>query len=282
MSVFCRASLNYVPRSQAGADGGDGAVGADGRSPVDVDILDGREANLPGWEECGFELMSHTSAVTDWTDGEEIAAVHYAEMEELARKLTHADIALVSSHIARSPEEAKRHFQFSPITFVHSDFAEGYEAIIRRSYREARDHGAQALARNQATPDTVDGAGRLVILQFWRNLGPARMDYPIAFCDARTVSRAQARAFRVSNYAGSGVDFDALAVTRPENPAEHAWYTFPELGRDEVVAFRTFDTDLVKTGQTFFTPHSAFRDPTVPVGRPSRWSIELRAACLFL
>ena len=51
---------------------------------------------------------------------------------------------------------------------------------------------------------------------------------------------------------------------------------------DEVVAFRTYDTDLVAAGATYFTPHSAFRDPDVEVGNPARFSIELRVLCVFL
>ena len=52
--------------------------------------------------------------------------------------------------------------------------------------------------------------------------------------------------------------------------------------RDEVVAFRTYDTELVPKGETFFTPHSAFRDPEVELGSPPRFSIELRVMCLYL
>jgi hypothetical protein len=195
--------------------------------------------------------------------------------------MTGADHALVSGHIKRSPDEANRHQQLSPITFVHSDFAEGHADIIRSSYRGDREGPEQALERNGLTADAVENAGRIVILQFWRNLGPAKMDYPLAFCDARTVSLDEARAFHVTNYAGTGANFDALGVIAPDDPTRHAWYAFPELEPDEAVAFRTYDTDLVRAGQTYFTPHSAFRDPEVPVGQPARSSIELRATCLF-
>jgi hypothetical protein len=51
---------------------------------------------------------------------------------------------------------------------------------------------------------------------------------------------------------------------------------------DEVVVFRTFDSDRVSRGETFWTPHSAFSDPTVAPRQPSRRSIELRATCLFV
>ena len=69
--------------------------------------------------------------------------------------------------------------------------------------------------------------------------------------------------------------------SRRRSPDRHRWYAFPELDRDETVAFRTYDTELVASGATFFTPHSAFRDPTVALGEPARSSIELRAVCLF-
>ncbi len=81
---------------------------------------------------------------------------------------------------------------------------------------------------------------------------------------------------------GGGFDFEALAVAAPEEPSQHHWYVYPELRADEVVAFRTYDSELVASGAPFWTPHSAFADPRVRRGEPSRRSIELRATCLFL
>jgi len=270
MKTFCRAVLNYLP----GADGA-------GLSAIELDVFDGRAAELPGWRECGFELVSHASSVQDWSDDGAISAFHYPEVEELARKMTDADVALVSSHIKRSPEDAQRHHQLSPITLVHSDFAAGHDSIIRRSYRDGTYDGS-ALERNELSPEDVETARRILILQFWRNLGPAKMDFPLAWCDARSVEVSDGRAFPVTNYAGSGFDFDALGVSPPARPGRHRWYAFPELGPEETVAFRTYDTDLVARGETYFTPHSAFRDPEVPIGRPARTSVELRATCLWL
>lgn len=270
--VFCRSTLNFAARG--------GELMAE---PIDVDILDGRTADLPGWNECGFELVTHASATASWDD-DDLAAVHHGEMEELARRLTGSDIALVSNHIKRGPEHAQRHQDLAPISFVHSDFAVGYDDLVRRSYVEPdpdRQGPIHALERNGVTAEDVMSASRLVILQFWRNLGPAKMDFPLAFCDARTVTPDDTRPIPVSDYAGSGVDFNALAVLGPIEPNPYRWYAFPELHLDEVVAFRTYDTDLVAQGETWFTPHSAFRDPDVEVGRPARSSIELRAICLF-
>jgi hypothetical protein len=270
VGVFCRASLNYLSPVAAMA------------VTREVEILDGRAEELPGWETCGFELVEHPSAVRDWSDDDEIAAVHHAEAEALAEAMTGCEHALVSSHIKRGPDQARQHHDLAPITFVHSDFAPSYLDLVRGSFRRDENEGAaRALARQGIGADAVEGASRVVILQLWRNLGPAKMDHPIAFCDARTVRPDDAKAFPVSDYAGSGFDFEALGVCAPEETGRHHWYAFPELQRDEVVAFRTFDTDLVRAGSTFFTPHSAFRDPDVPVGKPARQSIELRATCIW-
>ncbi len=271
--IVCRAELNYLdPRS------------ADGNAtvPTEVPIFDGRRTRLPGWETCGFQLVDHRSAVRDWDDGDAIAAVHYAEVEALARQLTGCDHALVSGHIRRNPEEASRHLDLAPITFVHSDFAASYGALVRRSYGNPGEEVREALDRAGITASQVDAARRLLILQFWRNTGPARMDLPIAFCDARTVPAGDLKVIQVYDYAGGGTDFETLGVLAPDDPERHRWYAFPEMARNEVVAFRTYDTERIASGAAFWTPHSAFRDPSVPLGSPSRRSIELRASCLFL
>jgi hypothetical protein len=269
VAVLCCPTLNYR-----------NAEPPDGPAPTVVEVLDGRTADLPGWEECGFELLAHASAVQDWDDDDEIAAVHHPEVEDLARALTGCDHATVSNHIKRSPEQAARHQDLAPIRFVHSDFAAGYDALLRRAAHEARPNSA--LERHGLTAASVEEARRIVVLQFWRNLGPPRMDLPIAFCDARTVRPGDARPFPVRDYAGAGgPSFDALAIVAPDEPGRHRWYSFPDLQRDETVAFRTYDTDMVASGATYFTPHSAFRDPRVELGAPARSSIELRAVCLF-
>ena len=267
MSTWCRAAVSYA--SPSGALIGD---------EVDVEIRDGRTAALPGWETCGFEAVAHGSAVGDWTDDEEIATVHYGEAEALARQLTGCDAALVSDHVKRSAATERRTREQTPVRLVHSDFAANYEDVARHAYREVHGRGAATLARTGVTSAEIEGSPRIVMLQLWRNVGPPRMDLPVAFCDARTVTPAETRPFPYTGYVAGGRSFDALAVLPS---AAHEWYAFPELTADEVVAFRTYDTDLVRAGRTWFTPHSAFRDPAVDPGAPARFSIELRILCLF-
>ena len=264
MSTFCRATLNYT-----------------GPTQVDVDIVDARSAALPGWQECGFELVPHSSAVSDWTDDEEIAGVHYGEIEELARRLTGCRFALVSDHVKRSAAEAKREREQTPVRLVHSDFAADYADVVRGAYHGVKGRGAATLARVGVTADDVEQAERIVMMQFWRNVGPPKMDLPVAFCDCRTVTPADTQPFHYTGYVAGGRSFDALAVRPPTSPTQHGWYVYPEMTSDEVVAFRTYDTELVAAGRTWFTPHSAFPDPDVEPGRPARFSIELRVLCAF-
>jgi hypothetical protein len=269
--IFCRTTVNY----STGDPNGELAA-------VEVIMRDGRVADLPGWEECGFQLVPHRSALDDWSEDEVIADVHYAELEALARELTGCDHATITSHIKRGPEYAALHEDLAPIEFVHSDFAVGYDDILRSMMRDRSSQGdVQALLRNGLTPDAIDEASRIVVLQFWRNLGPARMDLPLGFCDARSVTLDEAYAFTIDDYAGAGgPSFEALAII-PSDPGRHQWYGFPDLTPDEVIAFRTYDSARVAAGEMYFTPHAAFRDPSVPRGQPARSSIELRATCLY-
>src|SRR5688500_12207232 len=150
MTTFCRATLNYAPRDPA----------AERRGLSEVEVRDARAARLPGWDECGFELVNHAPAVTDWTDDNEIAAVHYPEVEELARKLTGCDYALVADHVKRTAEQSKREREQSPVRLVHSDFAPGYDEIVKRNYRNVRGRGAATLARSGLTADDIAKAER--------------------------------------------------------------------------------------------------------------------------
>lgn len=278
--VFCRAALNYVaPPDPAGPEGAGGPLGRLGATVVE--IADGRSAALPGWEVCGFQLMTDGSAVGSWDDDDEIATVHYPEAEALVRRVTGCQAALVSDHVRRKTEPRPGQRDQTPVHLVHSDFAPGYDEVVRTAYHGVKGRGAATLARSGLTAERIESAGRVVMIQLWRNVGPARMDYPLAFCDARTVTPAETRPFRYTGYVAGGRSFDALAVTAPDDPDRHHWYTFPDMTPDEVVVFRTYDTTLVARGLTHFTPHSAFRDPRVEVGRPSRFSIELRVMCLF-
>ncbi len=264
---YCFTPVNYM--------------GGMATQPVEVSILNGREADFLDWRVNGFQLLQHVSAVENWRDDVQIQARHYPEIAQLAKSLSGCEHALVSSHISRNPDRAGVHEDYAPIQFVHSDFSNDYGKRIVDMYAKGTPDTAKALAAAGISADVVVRAKRILILQFWRNVGPSVMDLPLAFIDAQTVRQADMHPIHVPSYAGGDFAFDALGVTPPPSGAGHDWYVFPQMSSDEVVAFRTFDSEMAAKGEPYWTPHAAFVDPHAGADAPPRCSIELRATCLF-
>lgn len=270
-ATYCRTELQYSTRSLEATQG------------VNVSIGNGRQAlaELP-FVESGFTLLSAPSQVKDWRDEQQVARVHRSEIEQLARQQSGCEEVLVYPPLVRSPDTARHQQDYAPIEFVHSDFTDDYRSMISSPERPYHRFIEKLLGEKQLTLDALQTARRIVMLQFWRNIGALRPDYPLALCDARTVSKSQLTAFLVPEYGGEPLAFETFAGLVPENPSQHAWYTFPDLCVDEVVMLRTYDSELADSDQAFWTLHSAFRDPNVPDPAPRRESVEMRALCLFL
>jgi len=270
--VFCEASFNY-----AGPEVGVAVV-----QPV----LDGRAVTseaLP-FDDCGFQLISHSSAVVDdWSDQALIDGPGAVEFADLARSFTGCDVAMVYPSILRNPAVAKRVADYAPILFVHSDFTDDYRAMITEEGRPYQAFLLRVLERHGLTQDDLRTASRLMMLQLWRNVGPARPDHPLAFCDARDVEDPERRvAILVPEYGGERLDFEAFAFRPPAHGEVDHWYTFPAMSPDEAVLLRTYDSACADAGRPFWTPHSAFRDPAIPEAPENRRaSVEMRALCIW-
>lgn len=89
-------------------------------------VRDAREAEGLRFEDCGFTRLDSRSAVTDWTDSEQVDAIHGPEYREQALAFTGADHALVYPCIIRSPRMAEVVEDYAPIQAVHSDFTEDF------------------------------------------------------------------------------------------------------------------------------------------------------------
>lgn len=265
---YCQATMNYLGGLQT--------------VPIEASIKDGRSAQHLNWQENGFQLINCPSAVNSWDNDSDVAGHYYAEMSTLAKALTGCDHALIGSHISRNPDKAEVHGDYAPIEFVHSDFTDDYADLLIERYRNNTTEAAHMLGTAGLTVEDMARAKRLLILQFWRNVGPQQMDLPLAFCDAQSVPRADMQSIHVPNYAGGDFAFDTFAVTPPPSGAEHDWYVFPNMSDSEVVAFRTFDSEMAAKGEAYWTPHSAFTDPYAGDSAPARRSIEVRATCLFI
>lgn len=264
---YTQATINYI--------------GAEGPVATPTRIYDGRSAEDLSWQNNGFELLVHPSKVSNWLDQSELQTVYTTEIETLAKDLSGCDYVMFFPPILRSPELALQHQDFAPIQAAHSDYTESYAAMIRNA-----DHPYRQLLKNSqtkagVTDEQIANCRRILTLQFWRNTGPRRMDYPLALCDANSVTRASMVAVPVDEYGGARTEFESLVLTAGDT-TQHQWFTFPDMSSDEVLLFRAFDSERVAEQQPFWTPHCAFADPTVGSDAPGRQSVEMRAICIFV
>jgi len=267
-TAYCETTLNYARGQEL--------------SPVPVVINDGRDPGCHlNFEDCGFTLLEHHSEVTDWRNEVHLTSVHVPEISRLAAEFSGCDKVVVYPPLVRSPVTAKTHEDYAPIESVHSDFTDDYLDMIRQEDRPYRRFLEPLLAAQGLSRDDLRGASRVLMLQFWRNIGAARPDRPFALCDAATMPRNQLEAILVPEYAGERLEFEAFVSVAPDDATHHHWYTFPALTLDEVIAFRTYDSRCADEGRAFWTPHSAFLDPNAGTAAPQRESLEMRALCLF-
>lgn len=264
--LYCRATINHL--------------GEESPIPVEVDIYDGRRSTRDfSWQENGFELQQLPSKVVDWTDLNAIEAIHYDEITAWAKQSTGCAGVLFFPALLRNPQAESASDDFAPIQLAHSDYTEGYDAMIKDRSHPYHKVLRPSMQRAGISPEKLAQCSRVLTLQLWRSTGERFIDYPLALCDSSSVSRQQLLSLRVEQYGGVETQFDAFGLLPPPPAEENRWYTFPAMTNDEIVVFRAFDSDRVTQKLPFWTPHCAFhdsREDTLP-----RHSVEMRAICLF-
>src|SRR5262245_27639837 len=145
--------------------------------PREVPIIDARRVLVDlSLDEEGFDLVQHTSNVSNFYDDEEVTRIYYAEAEALLKRLTGADRVHVFDHTVRrripGSEDRRSDAPRQPVPRVHVDHTE------MSGPQRVRD----------LLPDEAEQLlhGRVQIINLWRPIrGPLR-DAPLAVCDART------------------------------------------------------------------------------------------------
>ena len=231
----------------------------------DIAVNDGRPAKGAfSLEREGFCLVDHHSAVSDFEDREEIVRVQKEELEQLVKNVTGAAatccVGIQVRHAESSPR-ATRHFNSMPARFVHGDF-----------YGESGHHVMEL-----AWPDVdMSNYSRFAIFNAWRVITPPPQDVPLAVCDVRNVTREDSEEITAVLEEVDGEPFTFTMAGIRHRP-EHQWYYFSQMTPDEVLIFKTFDTDSLGIG----VPHTAFDDPTCGDKGVPRGSIEARIMALF-
>jgi hypothetical protein len=212
----------------------------------------------------GFQLVRHTSAITDWTDRAALEAIHKGEVADLIKQVTGADeVQVTAPGILRYSEKSGKAGSSDnshPARFAHVDIND----VTAVQFAE-RGAGGRAFKRCAA-------------YNLWRALSPAPQDVPLALCDARTVAADDLiLADAIFDPPGGAPEWSFESWVVAHNQA-HRWHFFSDLAVDEAVLFKTNDSDPARA---HCMPHVAFDDPLAPDDAPPRVSIEMRATCYW-
>jgi len=261
------AMLNYLVNDSKKIfteAGGAGALDIRGGTtdPRRVVIHNGRpQANQFVFEREGFRFVRHDTRVADFFDEEELRRLYYPEMEALVKAESGASRVVVFDHTLRTADDALREQRKirEVVPRVHNDYTEwsGPQRV-----RDLLPDEAEALL-----------ARRFAIIQVWRPIRHPVESFPLAICDARTVSADDLviSERRYPNRVGQ-----TYAITYNAN---HKWFWFPRLRREEAIVFKVFDS--LKDGRARWGAHTAFADPTSPPNARPRESIEIRTLAFF-
>ena len=209
----------------------------------------------------GFRFLRHDTKVVDFFDDDEVRSVYYPEMEALVKAESGASRVLVFDHTLRTADDEQREKRKirEVVRRVHNDYTEwsGPQRVRDLLPQEADD----LLSR------------RFAIVQVWRPIRHPVESFPLAICDARSISPDDfvVNERRYPNRVGQ-----TYAVTY--NPA-HQWYWLPRMRREEALIFKVYD--LSKDGRARWSAHTAFDDPTSPPQAKPRESIEIRTLAFF-
>ena len=263
-----KATVNYLrdtgeqPFTYTGGPGSTDIRSGGTPDPRQVIIRNGRpRADRFGLESNGFRFLRHDTAMQDFFDEAEIRRVYYAEIEALVKAETGASRVVVFDHTLRTADDEMRetHKLREVVRRVHNDYTEwsGPQRV-----RDLLPDEAETLLQH-----------RFAIVQVWRPIRHPVESFPLALCDARSMSPKD---FVVSERRYPNRIGQTYAVTY--NP-EHEWYWFPRMRRDEAIVFKVFDS--LKDGRARWSAHTAFDDPTTPANARPRESIEIRTLAFF-
>lgn len=220
----------------------------------------------------GFVLVEHHSGVADFDRIQEDPAVdaqYSEEMSSLVTELTGAArVIMLGGGKKRYGEPATdkwaRLSNAKPARYPHADNT------------DASAQGLAAMMAELGGGMPIDRYSRYVMYNVWRSVSPPPQDFPLAVCDVTSVELAdEVTVTAITEEGGAEIRHDTTSYVH--NPG-HRWCYFTDMTPDEVLVFKSHDTDPACARRV---PHTAFTDPTCPKGVPTRASVEARALALF-
>jgi len=232
----------------------------------------------------GFMLAVRPSAVRDFFDKDEVAALYPNEAERIIRELSGADRVAQRGWMVRTSAQIEE--KQKVVGYQHQG---GVQPPAGEAHIDFNPETAEKLARSTWQDRFPDAPPyrRFLITSLWRCFSDPPQDWPLALCDPHSLSDEEG----VSNTLVVVDEIPDRATMIGELPPEmlgpsatifhhnprHRWWYFSGMQRDEVLLFKFYDSDH---SQAWRVPHTAFHDPSFPDARP-RHSIELRSVAYF-
>jgi len=236
-----------------------------GAERMAIQDLRGREGELSVAEQ-GFQLVHWPTAVKDFHDPAEVAAVYAPEVDALLRAATGCKSTVVSSPgLVRVSRRATVRPEGATHTgdFAHADY----------SFRSGEQFLRRALPPEEAERRLTQ---RWSMFNVWRAFSPPPQDFPLALCDARSVAPADIQNCMLTLARG---DFSMTwENTAYKHNPDHRWFYCSDMTRDEAFVFRSYDSAPEFAGHV---PHTAFHDLTCPESAPPRASLEIRMLAFY-
>lgn len=237
------------------------------------------------FEQHGFVLLSHDSAVTNWyTDPASPAAdndltrIYLPEVDALIRRRLLPDKPVEIQQSAwvlqRGPGTPNPFYGLG----VHQDF--GLTADDYQQNLEA--YTSSEFARQWRDRYDQDDVAGYMMINFWRTtyMDKPLKHLPLAVCDPNSVNIDDVVPSSLLGFAPTGKPTNQLSLRA--NPGQQ-WYYYPDMLGSEVLAlkiFQVFKSDREPRLQTCF--HSAFSDPAAPEDAERRRSCEHRVSVFCL
>jgi hypothetical protein len=274
-----RAEVNYIRNAPGPDDGTVLEFVTEDESRSTVETLPGRTVEISDARgldtdlDCeGFVLVHHESGVADFDriqEDPEVDQLYMDEVTDLVARVTGASrVVMLGGGKKRYGESATDKLapllNAKPARYPHADNTDGSSVQL-----------AEMVAAFVPGVD-VRAASRWAFYNVWRATTPPPQDFPLAVCDARTVARADEVTVKAVTKELSGLVVHDTTSYR-YNP-DHCWYYFRNMTPDEVIVFKTHDTDPSRAHRV---AHTAFTDPTCPERVTTRASVEMRALALF-
>ncbi|MDE2595526.1 MAG: hypothetical protein KGL44_01480 [Sphingomonadales bacterium] len=238
------------------------------------------------FDEHGFVLGRHTSQVSDFWDRAEVDAKYLAEVEEAIKALTGADKVAAQGWMIRTSADLTQRAAEKVAGYQHSGGIQptAGEAHIDYNPRTGEASGARLYDQRFAGGP---GFKRHIAVSFWRTFSPGPQDWPLAVMDGRSIvgdELASNTLFVVDEFpTGDALvapvegEDQMIAATILRHRAQHRWWYFSNMDRDDVLLFKFYDSDH---SVTWRCPHTAFHDVSLPDTK-TRSSIEVRAVAFF-